>query len=58
MGENKVTWYKAPWLFVECYLYRKINEFIRTTQHIKDYDPFDLEKNLSYEHRLVLKKKG
>lgn len=57
MGENKVTWYKTPWLFVECYLYRKINEFIRTTKHMKEYDPFVNEKNFAYENRLEFLKK-
>ncbi|KAJ3152992.1 hypothetical protein HDU86_005448 [Geranomyces michiganensis] len=34
------TWYQLPWLFIECYLYRKIHELFILTVHWKDYDIF------------------
>ncbi|KAG0328965.1 hypothetical protein BGZ99_003829 [Dissophora globulifera] len=34
------SWYKASWLFSECYLYRRIREAFALTQHWRDYDPF------------------
>ncbi|KAE9549286.1 hypothetical protein FO519_007508 [Halicephalobus sp. NKZ332] len=47
-GDDKLTWYDAPWLFVECYLYSKLNEFITKTTHLLDYDIFAVEKNQAF----------
>ncbi|KAH7698850.1 hypothetical protein AAVH_34051 [Aphelenchoides avenae] len=47
-GVENVTWYKAPWLFTECYLYRKIAQFYAETIHLRRYDPFRAEKERSY----------
>ncbi|KAF9195468.1 hypothetical protein BGZ51_000043 [Haplosporangium sp. Z 767] len=38
------SWYKASWLFSECYLYRRIKEAFALTEHWKDYDPFFEQK--------------
>ncbi|CEH14179.1 Uncharacterized conserved protein [Ceraceosorus bombacis] len=38
------TWFNAPWLFAECYLYRLIRSFFATSQHWKYYDPFAAQK--------------
>lgn len=53
VGESNVTWFKMPWLFVECYLYRKIYEFFTGTTNLRDYDPFQNEKQRSYMERFV-----
>ncbi|KAI1720930.1 protein-glutamate O-methyltransferase [Ditylenchus destructor] len=45
---ENVTWYKTPWLFVECYLYCKILEFFWHTTHFREYDPFRIVKERSY----------
>ncbi|KAG0346975.1 hypothetical protein BG004_000385 [Podila humilis] len=38
------SWYKASWLFAECYLYRRIKEAFALTKHWQDYDPFFEQK--------------
>ncbi|TKR68158.1 hypothetical protein L596_024178 [Steinernema carpocapsae] len=47
-GEGQVTWYKSDWLFVECYLYRKVAEFFALTTHLQDYDCFASQKQNSF----------
>ncbi|KAI8998163.1 DUF89 domain-containing protein [Gaertneriomyces semiglobifer] len=34
------TWFSAPWLFAECYLYRKLREIFNNTTAWKDLDIF------------------
>lgn len=43
------SWYKASWLFSECYLYRRIKEAFALTQHWKDYDPFFEQKQTVFK---------
>lgn len=50
-GESKLTWYDAPWLFVECYLYAKLNEFATKTTHLLNYDIFAAEKDRAFIDR-------
>ncbi|XP_078001051.1 damage-control phosphatase ARMT1-like [Glandiceps talaboti] len=38
------SWFKSAWLLVECYMYRKINDAIRLSQVLKDFDPFGDQK--------------
>ncbi|KAF9423769.1 hypothetical protein BGZ94_008170 [Podila epigama] len=38
------SWFKASWLFSECYLYRRIRETFVLTKHWHDYDPFFEQK--------------
>ncbi|KAG9301159.1 hypothetical protein G9A89_012542 [Geosiphon pyriformis] len=38
------TWFSAPWLFTECYLYRRLNSAFARTTHWREYDPFKREK--------------
>jgi hypothetical protein len=44
-----LTWQDAPWLYLECYLYRLIYTFFRTssTEFWRDYDVFANQKNSS-----------
>ncbi|KAI8713478.1 Sugar phosphate phosphatase [Fusarium sp. LHS14.1] len=37
-------WYDVPWLFSECYMYRRISTFFRLTKHWKNYDMFARQK--------------
>ncbi|KAI6186539.1 Sugar phosphate phosphatase [Aphelenchoides besseyi] len=48
VGEKETTWYKIPFLFSECFMYRWIYQYYQNTQNFKDYDPFRLEKEKSY----------
>lgn len=41
---SKNTWFTAPWLFAECYLYRLIWSFLLQTTHWRQYDPFRAQK--------------
>ncbi|KAJ3042475.1 hypothetical protein HDV00_007246 [Rhizophlyctis rosea] len=34
------TWFSAPWLFVECLMYRKIQEVFNKTENWKSFDVF------------------
>lgn len=43
------SWYKASWLFSECYLYRRIKEAFARTEHWRDYDPFFEQKKAVFK---------
>ncbi|KAI9459850.1 DUF89 domain-containing protein [Lactarius psammicola] len=46
-GQN--TWFTAPWLYAECYLYRLVRSLFATTQHWKTFDPFFSQKLNTYQ---------
>jgi len=46
-GQN--TWFTAPWLYAECYLYRLLRSLFATTQHWNTYDPFFSQKLNTYQ---------
>ncbi|KAJ3506064.1 hypothetical protein NM208_g16119 [Fusarium decemcellulare] len=37
-------WYDVPWLFSECYMYRRLSTFFQMTKHWKNYDMFARQK--------------
>ncbi|GAA5875787.1 hypothetical protein JCM3774_006457 [Rhodotorula dairenensis] len=41
-GEDK--WFSAPWLFAECYLYRRLRGMFAVTQHWAQFDIFATQK--------------
>ncbi|GAA5863437.1 hypothetical protein JCM8547_006980 [Rhodosporidiobolus lusitaniae] len=41
-GENK--WFTSPWLFAECYLYRRLRLIFSSTTHWVHFDPFQTQK--------------
>lgn len=41
---GELTWLNCPWLFSECYLYRRMNTFFTLTKHWKTYDVFNRQK--------------
>lgn len=41
---GRPTWFAAPWLFAECYLYRLLRTFFENSTHWKHYDPFSSQK--------------
>nr|CAG8551839.1 5810_t:CDS:2 [Entrophospora candida] len=45
-GEN---WYSATWLFVECYLYRRMHSAFAKSKHWKNYDPFFRQKEDTFK---------
>ncbi|KAK9700552.1 Damage-control phosphatase ARMT1-like domain [Popillia japonica] len=42
------TFFNANWLFVECYMYRRIIECIEQTKTFKSLDPFQFQKEDSF----------
>ncbi|KAK9237795.1 hypothetical protein V1525DRAFT_402952 [Lipomyces kononenkoae] len=42
--QGPMTWGNAPWLYSECYLYRKMYGYLQATVHWKDYDFFARQK--------------
>ncbi|TEB29961.1 DUF89-domain-containing protein [Coprinellus micaceus] len=42
--DKRNTWFTAPWLYAECYLYRLLRSYFVATTQWKDYDPFRLSK--------------
>ncbi|KAA8647628.1 hypothetical protein EYZ11_003241 [Aspergillus tanneri] len=38
------SWHNVPWLYSECYLYRRISTFFALSTHWKDYDVFARQK--------------
>ncbi|KAM3603366.1 uncharacterized protein V6R79_020852 [Siganus canaliculatus] len=47
-GDDPVSWFKSPWLYVECYMYRRIQEAVWLNPPIRDYDVFNEGKTQSY----------
>uniref|UniRef100_A0A1I7XU69 Sugar phosphate phosphatase n=1 Tax=Heterorhabditis bacteriophora TaxID=37862 RepID=A0A1I7XU69_HETBA len=52
-GDESVTWYKSDWLFVECYLHRRIYGAVYKTKVLNNYDIFANQK--VDEFTLILK---
>jgi hypothetical protein len=46
-GQN--TWFTAPWLYAECYLYRLLRSLFATSEHWKLFDPFFAQKLYTYK---------
>ncbi|KAJ9138304.1 DUF89-domain-containing protein [Coniochaeta hoffmannii] len=41
---GKPTWLNTPWLYTECYLFRRINTYFSQSTHWKNYDVFARQK--------------
>ncbi|KAL3052453.1 hypothetical protein OYC64_005071 [Pagothenia borchgrevinki] len=46
--QESVSWFKSPWLYVECYMYRRIHEALWLNPPISDYDVFNEGKTQSF----------
>lgn len=59
LTENKLSdgslprWFDSAWLLVECYLYRKVKEMMLRTRHLKMFDPFVEQKQMSTRSSLA-----
>ncbi|CAL1697865.1 unnamed protein product [Somion occarium] len=42
------TWFTAPWLFAECYLYRLLRSYFCQTTHWCTFDPFSFQKEETF----------
>ncbi|OCH91307.1 DUF89 domain-containing protein [Obba rivulosa] len=47
--QGKNTWFTAPWLFAECYLYRLLRSYFAQTKHWRAYDPFLSQKQETFQ---------
>nr|XP_004225825.4 LOW QUALITY PROTEIN: protein-glutamate O-methyltransferase-like [Ciona intestinalis] len=45
--QSHPTWFSSPWLYVECFMYRKIQSVLSKSNHMKKFDPFLDQKNLA-----------
>ncbi|XP_060061310.1 damage-control phosphatase ARMT1 isoform X2 [Erinaceus europaeus] len=46
--DGKARWFFSPWLFVECYMYRRIHEAIIQSPPIDDFDVFKESKDQNF----------
>ncbi|KAM9355215.1 damage-control phosphatase ARMT1 [Pholidichthys leucotaenia] len=46
--QESVSWFKSPWLYVECYMYRRIQEAICLNPPINEFDVFNEGKTQSF----------
>ncbi|UZJ54649.1 hypothetical protein CBS101457_003969 [Exobasidium rhododendri] len=53
INEHHWTWFTAPWLFAECYLYRLLRSFFARSTYWKDYDPFSNQKTSAFKSSAV-----
>ncbi|CAN7996886.1 unnamed protein product, partial [Ixodes hexagonus] len=43
-GPDVPHWFTAPWLYIECYMYRRVFEAFQLTTLLRDHDPFAKQK--------------
>lgn len=46
--QESVSWFKSPWLYVECYMYRRIHEALLLNPPISDFDVFNEGKTQGF----------
>lgn len=46
------TWFNTAWLYCECYMYRIIAQEFALTNHLKNYDPFEEQKQAAFTDSL------
>ena len=46
------SWYNVPWLFVECFMYRKIVDICLSSERYKEFDPFRIQKEKGFHSSL------
>ncbi|KAF9529042.1 DUF89 domain-containing protein [Crepidotus variabilis] len=49
-NEKRNTWFTAPWLYAECYLYRLLRSFLNQTTSWKSFDPFYDQNLKTFKH--------
>ncbi|XP_030627541.1 damage-control phosphatase ARMT1 [Chanos chanos] len=49
LGDSEpISWFKSPWLYVECYMYRRIQEALKLNPPISNFDVFKEGKTQSF----------
>jgi hypothetical protein len=50
VGSENASWFKGPWLFAECYMYRRVREaMLLCKSPLREYDPFEPSKHESHQ---------
>ncbi|KAG1801027.1 uncharacterized protein HD556DRAFT_1230072 [Suillus plorans] len=47
---SRDTWFRAPWLYAECYLYRLIRAYFNQRTSWRGYDPFSTQKEEMFKN--------
>lgn len=47
---SRNTWFKAPWLYAECYLYRLIRSYFNQRVYWRGFDPFFTQKEEMFKN--------
>ncbi|CAK9301321.1 unnamed protein product [Gordionus sp. m RMFG-2023] len=50
--DGNLLWFESPWLFIETFMYRKINESFFNSKFLQDFDPFSEIKHQSFENSI------
>ncbi|KAH7909987.1 DUF89 domain-containing protein [Hygrophoropsis aurantiaca] len=48
--KSQNTWFTAPWLYAECYLYRLFHAYFKQTVHWREFDPFFAQKQEMFKN--------
>ncbi|EIM84187.1 DUF89 domain-containing protein [Stereum hirsutum FP-91666 SS1] len=48
-SQGKGTWFTAPWLYAECYLYRFLRAYFSRTKYWRTFDPFRGQKESTFQ---------
>ncbi|XP_076815430.1 damage-control phosphatase ARMT1-like isoform X2 [Clavelina lepadiformis] len=46
-NDSPASWFTAPWLYVECFMYRRIAGVLNSSTYLKTFDPFAEQKQQS-----------
>jgi hypothetical protein len=46
---NKPSWLHAPWLYTECFLYRRLHDILTRTKYWRNYDVFKRQKDSTFK---------
>ena len=49
INAKEALWFDAPWLYVECYLYRRLRQAFELSEYLKLFDPFQEQKQDALE---------
>lgn len=47
-SSGRISWLDAPWLFAECYLYRRVHSLFLETNYWKTHDVFERQKKSTF----------
>ena len=51
--EGTPTWFNTSWLYCECYMYRALAQEFALLKSMKNYDPFEQQKQSAFTNSLA-----